>query len=67
MHVLQKLGYQIAIISGGFHKLRCQDQAGSPAAAAERYRQVAVKLIQAAETLGKEHAVRQLLEQRATT
>jgi len=42
------------------------DQAGSPTAAAECYRQVAVKLLQAAESLEKEHAVRLLLEQRAT-
>lgn len=42
------------------------DQAGSPGAAIEGYRQVAMKLLQAADSLEKEHAVRQLLEQRAT-
>lgn len=42
------------------------DQAGSSATAAECYCQVAVKLLQAAESLDKDQAVRQVLEQRAT-
>lgn len=41
------------------------DQAGSPVAAAQCYRQVAVKLHEAAAGVQSNHAVRKLLEQRA--